>query len=273
MTNSYTIILAPNCSLLTGAGTNTIVLGSQSTGAIVIDPGEDNPEHLATLIQEGQVRGGIQRILITHGHPDHIGGATSLRAQLNVPILAFSKHGVPFADEEIIDGTTFPVADDSLRAIYTPGHRFDHLCFLLEKQGTLFAGDLVTSNGTVVIPPPPEGDLLDYMNSLQRLQSLDMAEIVPAHGQTITNPQKKLADYILHRGKREEQLLALLSNTPQGVDIHTIVQVIYAATDTRLHDLAKLSVTAHLHKLEREGKVKQIHSKQDTQPDYWALAD
>jgi glyoxylase-like metal-dependent hydrolase (beta-lactamase superfamily II) len=250
MTNSYRIILAPNASLLTGAGTNTIVLGSQSTGAIVIDPAKDNLEYLATIIQEGQVRGGIQRILITHGHPDHIGGATSLRAQLNIPILAFSKQGVPFADEEITDGTTFPVGNDSLRAIYTPGHRFDHLCFFLEKKRILFAGDLLTSNGTVVIPPPPEGNLLDYMNSLQLLQSLDMAEIVPAHGQIITNPQEKLADYLLHRQKREEQILNLLHNTPQGVDVHTIVQVIYAAADSRLHDLAKLSVTAHLYKLD-----------------------
>lgn len=267
MTNSYTIILAPNPSLLTGAGTNTIVLGSQSTGAIVIDPADDNPAYLNTIIQEGQARGDIQRILITHGHPDHIGGATKLRAQLNVPILAFSKQGVPFADEEITNGTTFSVGDDSLRAIYTPGHRFDHLCFFLEKPHTLFAGDLLASSGTIVIPPPPEGDLLDYMNSLYHLQSLDMTEIVPAHGQIITNPHEKLADYILHRQQREEQILNLLRNTSQRIDVHTIVQVIYAATDTRLHDLAKLSVTAHLHKLAREGKVKQVNSQQD----YWML--
>ena len=271
MTNDYRIILAPNASLLTGAGTNTIIVGSQSTGAIVIDPAEDNPEYLSSIIQEGQARGGIRHILITHGHPDHIGGAMSLRAQLGVPILAFSKQGVPFADEEITDGTTFPAGDDSLHAIYTPGHRFDHLCFLLAKQRTLFAGDLLASSSTVVIPPPPEGDLLDYMNSLQRMQSLDIAEIVPAHGQIITNPQEMLASYILHRQMREQQILALLSSTPQGMDIHTIVQVIYAATDIRLHKLATLSVTAHLHKLEREGKVKQANSEQDGQPDYWVL--
>src|SRR5690349_6005233 len=137
MTNGYRIILAPNSSLLTGAGTNTIVLGDQSTGATVMDQADDHPQHLDTSIMEGQVRGGIRRILITHGHPDHIGGATSLHAQLDIPILAFSRQGVPFADEEIADGTTFLVRDDSLRAIYTPGHRFDHLCFLLEKQHTL----------------------------------------------------------------------------------------------------------------------------------------
>jgi glyoxylase-like metal-dependent hydrolase (beta-lactamase superfamily II) len=271
MTNSYRIILAPNSSLPTGTGTNTIVLGSPSTGAIIIDPAEDQQEYLATIIQEGQVRGGIRRILITHGHPDHVGGAMSLRTQLGIPILAFSRQGVAFADEEIADGTTFLVGEDSLRAIYTPGHRFDHLCFLLEKQHTLFAGDLLASNGTVVIPPPPEGDLLDYMNSLKRVQSLAIDEIVPAHGQIITNPQEKLADYIQHRQMREQQLLNLLHSTPQGIDIHTMVQVIYATTDTRLHDLAKLSITAHLHKLEREGRVKQINSEQDRQLGYWVL--
>ena len=271
MTNDYRIILAPNSSLLTGAGTNTIIVGSQSTGAIVIDPAEGNPEYLAAIVQEGRLRGGIQRILVTHGHPDHIGGATSLRAQLNIPILAFSRQGVPFADEEIADGATFPVGDDSLRAIYTPGHRFDHLCFLLEKQRTLFAGDLLASSTTVVIPPPPEGDLVDYMDSLRRVQSLNIAEIIPAHGQIITNPQEKLAEYIAHRQKREQQLLTLLSSNAQGVDIHTLVQVIYVATDTRLHALAALSVAAHLHKLEREGKVKQVNSEQDGQPDYWVL--
>ncbi len=271
MTNSYSIILAPNSSLLTGTGTNTIVVGSQSMGAIVIDPAEDNPQYLAAIIQEGQARDGIRRILITHGHPDHIGGATSLRAQLNIPILAFSRQGVPFADEEIADGATFPVGDDSLRAIYTPGHRFDHLCFLLEKRRILFAGDLLASSTTVVIPPPPEGDLVDYMGSLRRVQSLNVAEIVPAHGQIITNPQEKLAEYIAHRQEREQQLLTLLNSNPQGLDIHTFVQAIYVATDTRLHDLAALSVAAHLRKLEREGKVKQVNSKQDGEPDYWVL--
>src|SRR5712691_10317260 len=139
----YTIILAPNPSIMPGPGTNTIILGGSPDGAIVIDPAVDDPTYLDAIIEEGAKRGGISRIFITHGHPDHIGGAPALRERLGVPIYAFSRAGVPIVDQEIADGTTFPVGDDTLRAIHTPGHRFDHLSYLLERQGTLFAGDIV----------------------------------------------------------------------------------------------------------------------------------
>jgi ribonucleotide reductase alpha subunit len=93
------------------------------------------------------------------------------------------------------------------------------------------------------------------MNSLKRLQSLHITEIVPAHGLVITNPQEKLSEFISHRMERERQLLSVLENYPQGIDISTLVQHIYADIDTRLHKLAAQSVEAHLLKLEREGRV------------------
>ncbi len=258
MSNPYSIILAPNPSILTGPGTNTIIVDgtdTRSTGAMVIDPADDSPEHLNAIIEAGELRGGILRILLTHGHRDHIGGAELLRQQLGVPICAYSRSAISFIDEEIPDNTPFPAGDDILRALYTPGHRFDHLSFFLEKQHILFAGDLVASTSTVVIPTPPEGDLLDYMNSLKRLQSLHITEIVPAHGLVITNPQEKLSEFISHRMERERQLLSLLESHPQGIDIPTLVQHIYANIDTGLHRLATQSVEAHLLKLEREGRV------------------
>src|SRR6266567_8723387 len=144
----YTIILAPNPSLMSGPGTNTIVQGSGIGGATVIDPAVDDIAYLDTLVEEGAKRGDIGRILITHGHHDHIDGAAALRERLGVPIYAFSREGVPITDEEIDDGTTFPAGDDTLRAIHTPGHRFDHHCYLLEQQHTLFAGDIVAGAGT-----------------------------------------------------------------------------------------------------------------------------
>jgi glyoxylase-like metal-dependent hydrolase (beta-lactamase superfamily II) len=257
MQKPYTIILAPNPSIMTGPGTNTIVLGGGVEGATVIDPADDTPAHLDTIIEEGARRGDIRRILITHGHPDHVGGAAALRERIRMPIYAFSREGTPLADREIPDGMSFPAGDDTLRAVYTPGHRFDHLCFFLEGARTLFAGDVVAGVGTVVIAPP-EGDMQGYLNTLKRLQALDIAEVVPAHGPTITDPQAKFAEYIAHRMQREQQVIEALQALPPGATIAQMVPSIYADVDPRLYPIAAYSVEAHLLKLEREGKVKRL---------------
>ena len=264
MSNPYTIILAPNPSLMTGPGTNTIVLGGADEGATVIDPAVDDDAYLDTIIHEGVERGGIGRILITHGHPDHIGGADALRKRLGVPIYAFSRQGMPGADQEVADGTTFPVGNDTLRAIYTPGHRFDHLCYFLERQRILFAGDMISGITTNVIAPP-DGDMIDYMDSLIRLQEMDIAEIVPAHGPTIPGGQEKIAEYIAHRAQREQQILQALEDLPPGVTIPQIVQFTYTDVDPSLHPVAAWSVKAHLLKLEQEGLVEHV------EPDGWTL--
>src|SRR5713101_4964442 len=244
MPNPYTIILAPNPSIMTGPGTNTILLGGGVDGATVIDPAVDDAAYLDAIVQEGVRRGGLRRILITHGHHDHIDGAVALRERTGAPIYAFSRSGVPMADEEIADDATFPVGDDTLRAIHTPGHRFDHLCYLLEKARTLFAGDIVAGVGTVVIIPP-EGDMEVYLNSLKRLQELDIAEIVPAHGSTISDPHAKIAEYIAHRQLREQQVMEALEELPRGVKIPEIVKFVYTDVDPKLHAIAAWSTEAH----------------------------
>jgi glyoxylase-like metal-dependent hydrolase (beta-lactamase superfamily II) len=257
MQQSYTIILAPNPSIMTGPGTNTIVLGGGNEGALVIDPAIDENNYLDAVVKAGAQYGGIRRILITHGHPDHIGGAVALRNRLGVPIYAFNRQGVPMADVEVSDGTIFPVGDDTLQALHTPGHRFDHLSFLLVNQRTLFAGDLISGITTNVIAPP-EGDMHDYLNSLKRLQEVEIAEIVPAHGPTIADAQAKIAEYIAHRMLREQQVIQALEVLPPGVTIPEMVPRIYTDVDPSLHPIAAWSVEAHLIKLEREGLVEKL---------------
>ena len=264
MRESYTIILAPNPSIMTGPGTNTIILGGGEEGASVIDPAVDDSAYRDTIILAGAERGGIRRILITHGHPDHVGGAEALRKRLGVSIYAFSRQGVSFADEEIADGTAFPAGDDTLKALHTPGHRFDHLSFLLEKQRTLFAGDLISGITTNVIAPP-DGDMLDYLNSLKRLQEVEISEIVPAHGPTITYAQAKISEYIQHRMLREQQVIQSLEELHPGAIISEMVPLIYVDVDPKLHPIAAWSVEAHLIKLEREGLVERLEHER------WAL--
>ncbi len=264
MQEVYIVIQSPNPSLMTGSGTNTIVLGDGEEGATVIDPAVDDNAYLDSIIQAGAERGGIRRILITHGHPDHVGGAEVLRKRLGISIFAFSRQGVPFADEEVADGMTFPAGNDILQAIHTPGHRFDHLGFLLEKQRSLFAGDLISGITTNVIAPP-DGDMLDYLNSLKRLQEVEISEIVPGHGPTIPDAQAKISEYIQHRMQREQQVIQALEVLSPDATIAEMVPRIYTDVDPKLHSIAAWSVEAHLIKLEREGLVEKL------EPDRWAL--
>ncbi len=248
----YTSILAPNASLMTGPGTNTLVVGAPDrAGALVIDPADADPAHLARIIQSGELRGGIRKILITHGHPDHLGGAVELREQLHAPIYAFNRRGVPVLDYELSDGMSLQVGGDTLRAIHTPGHRFDHLCFLLEGAQILFAGDHLSGVTTSVISPL-DGDMQDYLHSLQRLQTLAISQLVPAHGSVVDNPQEKIANSLLHRLQREQQILKILQRSDVGVTVSQLVTEIYQEINPELHFAAAHTIEAHLLKLEKE---------------------
>lgn len=258
------LLLAPNPSLMTGPGTNTFLVSDGIAGCVVIDPGPDDAGHLDRIAAAAQPHGGIQSILITHGHPDHVEGAAALRERTGAPILAYSRAGSPAADTMLADDQLVVIGTRRLRALHTPGHRFDHLCFLLEDSHALFAGDLVAGEGTVVIAPP-EGDLLDYLASLRRLQALDLSLLLPAHGPQIEDPATLLAEYLAHRQMREDQIIAELARGPRTVA--ELVPPIYAEVDPRLYPMAAQSVTAHLLKLEREGRAAQ----DDATPPVWRL--
>lgn len=262
-------ILAPNPSLMTGPGTNSYLIWDEAGPCVVIDPGPRIESHLAAIARVASEHGGLQSILITHGHPDHIEGAARLRELTGAPVLAWSREGSPDADHTLGDGEPVAVGMRRLLALHTPGHRFDHLCYLLEDSATLFAGDLVAGVGTVVIAPP-EGDLLDYMASLRRLLLLDLHAILPAHGPGIADPQALLAQYIAHREERERQVLAGLAEGPRTV--RALVAGIYADVDPALHPVAARSVTAHLLKLEREHHVAREPAYDATGEELWRLS-
>ncbi len=260
------IILAPNPSPMTGPGTNTYLV-SGAEGCVVIDPGPEIESHLAAVAAAAQARGGARALLVTHGHPDHMEGAARLRALTGAPIWAYSRAGVPGADAELADNALVSLGDERLRALYTPGHRFDHLCFLLEDAGVVFAGDLVAGAGTVVIAPP-HGDLSDYLASLRRLLALAPAElrmIAPAHGPTREDARGLLEGYIAHREQREQQLLAALAADarPDGQRVAELVARIYTDVAPNLWPVAAYSTLAGLLKLERDGRAQRSPAADD----------
>ena len=242
-------MLAPNASPYTGPGTNSYVVAGKNR-ACVVDPGPLNEAHLTLLSRLAGERGGLEAILLTHQHVDHSEGAARLRELTRVPILASDHADTSLADRMLSDGDVIDVGGRDLRILYTPGHRFDHVCFLLEDNGDLFAGDMVAGAGTVLIAPP-EGDLSDYLASLQRLMALDLTRIWPGHGPAIDSPLERLAGYMAHRAQREQEVLAGLSAGAETTD--ALVSRIYPDLDPTLRLAANLTLTAHLLKLERDG--------------------
>ncbi|HEX9038406.1 MAG TPA: MBL fold metallo-hydrolase [Ktedonobacterales bacterium] len=252
--DGITRLLAPNPSPMTLTGTNTYLVRG-ADGCAIIDPGPRIEEHLQTVAEEARSQGGARAILITHGHPDHVEGAARLRELTGARIVAWSRAGVPEADETLPDGGMLSLGRRGLRAHFTPGHRFDHLCFALEGEratGAIFAGDLVAGAGTVVIAPP-EGDLLDYLASLRRVLALNPRLLLPGHGPEREDARALLGGYLAHREERERQLVSALRGEPASVA--ALVEAIYTDTPSYLHPVAAHSTLAGLLKLEREGRV------------------
>jgi glyoxylase-like metal-dependent hydrolase (beta-lactamase superfamily II) len=253
------VALGQNPSIFTGPGTNTYLVGT-GRRRILLDTGDGRSEYLPVL-EEALERAGceIQEIVLTHGHVDHIGGVASVRDRLGP--LRVSKRPWPGNDERyeveltaIDDGDVIRTEGATLRALHTPGHAEDHLCFLLEEERSLFSGDNVLGVGTTVIPGRG-GDLGAYLDSLDRLLAERPSAIYPAHGPRIDEGEAKIRQYIAHRLEREAQILAALEAGLQRVG--AMVERIYAAYPKALHAAAAQSVVAHLLKLEREGRVRR----------------
>jgi glyoxylase-like metal-dependent hydrolase (beta-lactamase superfamily II) len=245
-------IVAPNPSMMTGPGTNTYLAGIDEI--VVVDPGPDIESHLDAIAGCGGDR--IRWIVCTHTHEDHSPGVAGLKERTGAEVLAFDARDDLVIDRPMGDGDVIEATEFVLRAIHTPGHASNHLCFLLEQERMLFSGDHIMEGSTVVIAPP-DGDMAAYLRSLDRLTALRprLRSIAPGHGHLIPKPAAKIEEYVTHRLAREAQVLDVLERTGTTT-IEPIVKEIYADVPEALHVMAGYSVWAHLLKLVEDGKAK-----------------
>jgi glyoxylase-like metal-dependent hydrolase (beta-lactamase superfamily II) len=252
-------VLAPNPGVMTGPGTNTYLVGIDEVA--VIDPGIDDAGHLEAIVGCGGDR--IRWILCTHTHPDHSPGAAALKKRTGAEVLAFDSRDGLDVDTSIGDGFRIEATEFRLRAVHTPGHASNHLCYLLEEERLLFSGDHIMQGSTVVIAPP-DGDMAAYLDSLVRVRGLRLRSIAPGHGYLIDNPTEVIDDYLAHRLEREQQVLDAVAAGDQTTA--EIVARLYVDLIEELVPRARQSVHAHLRKLAADGRVetKDIEDPEST---------
>ncbi|NBB63635.1 MBL fold metallo-hydrolase [Pseudomonas sp. ODNR1LW] len=259
-------VVASNPGPFTFTGTGTYLVGSPDDGAAIaiIDPGPCDEAHLSALLDAVKDRI-VSHVFVTHTHQDHAPLARPFAERTGAPILAARppKHethasGQPDEDEAadftpdvVLTGGELVEGDGwTLEALFTPGHASNHMAFALKEENALFSGDHVMGWATTVVAPP-DGNMRDYMASLDAVIARDFATLWPTHGAPVTDPGPFLQAYRAHRLDREAQVVARLRAGDRTAG--EMVPQLYAAVDPRLWPAASLSVLAHLIKLVEDG--------------------
>lgn len=248
-------LIAPNPGLMTGPGTNSYLIGKANCA--VLDPGPDIESHVRALIAAAP--GKIRWIVLTHTHPDHSPAAMRLKAATGATIVGRTapddgrQDSLTHIDHVVRDGESVGAAGAELRAIATPGHASNHVCYLHAASGLLFSGDHILNGSTTVILPP-DGDMADYLAALAVLRLQTMSAIAPGHGDLIREPVQAIDALVAHRLARELKTLSRLE-VAGPVTLGALVPLVYDDVSPALHEWARFSLEAHLIKLERDGRA------------------
>jgi glyoxylase-like metal-dependent hydrolase (beta-lactamase superfamily II) len=255
-------LTAPNPGMMTGAGTNTYLLGERDVA--IVDPGPDIAEHVTAILDAIAERGGrLARIFVTHTHVDHSPACKGLleRVDGDVEVIGALATDNMFQDAHFAPDIKcqheqwFDTAEYRLRAIATPGHVENHFCFLHEASGTVMTGDHIMNGSTVVIVPP-SGDMAAYIASLQCLLNYPVEQLAPGHGDVMANPREVIQGLVDHRLGREAKVVSVLQTRRQGA-LDELVMQVYDDVDPSLHPIAQFSLLAHLIKLQHDGRASQ----------------
>ena len=258
-------ITAPNPGMMTGPGTNSYLIGDTGQGDLaMIDPGPDIASHIELLVKNAGSR--LRWILCTHTHQDHSPAARGVKQGTNAQIFGYGevpddgrqdtlfKPDHALVNDDVVDCGAF-----KLRAIHTPGHASNHLCYLLEGTGLLFTGDHVMQGSTVVISPP-DGDMHAYFASLNKLSNYNITAFAPGHGHVIEAPREEVVKIIAHRLKREKKVVDALAQAVVAT-LDELVPVVYDDVSPKLHVPARRSLHAHLLKLVSDGRAAEADGR------------
>jgi glyoxylase-like metal-dependent hydrolase (beta-lactamase superfamily II) len=252
-------LTAPNPGLMTGPGTNTYVVGG--TEPVVVDPGPADATHTAAIVAVTAPLGPVRAILVTHTHADHAPGAAALAAATGAPVVGFGAAEDFQPDELAGEGWslacpgTAGMGDLTLRALHTPGHASNHLCWLVEEQDLLLTGDHVMHGSTVVIRPP-DGDLHQYLASLARVRDATPAihTLAPGHGRLMDHVPEVIDALVAHRLGRHETIAAALEGRGEST-VDELLPLVYGDVTERQLPVARYSLWAHLRALGQERRV------------------